>query len=242
MATSSDAPVALVTGCATGIGLSAVKLLVSRGYRVLMADWNYEKIAEESVALGSNTFAVRCDVSDWESQVAAFDKAIELWGRVDVVGANAGLPEQVPLLFDTGDVPKKPTTIVVDVDLVGVIYSVNLALHHFRKHGSGRGGRIVITSSQVGIHAFPTGPIYGAAKAGRVPPHIITPMENHMKAWTEFIETDIYGYVYEVDAGGLYNRTAPEYWSPEHQSWLGAPETQEMWRKVGTLGAADVEK
>src|SRR5690606_12963484 len=70
-----------------------------------------------------------------------------------------------PLLFETTDVPKKPTTVVVDVDLVGVIYSVNLALHYFRKNG-GKGGRIIITSSQVGIHPFPTGPIYGAAKAG----------------------------------------------------------------------------
>lgn len=74
------------------------------------------------------------------------------------------------------------------------------------------------------------------------PKHIITPMENHMRAWTEFIDNNIHGYVYEVDAAGLYNRTAPEYWSPEHQSWLGAPETQEMWRKVGTLGAAEVDK
>lgn len=74
------------------------------------------------------------------------------------------------------------------------------------------------------------------------PEHILTPMENHMAAWSEFINKDIHGYVYEVDAGGLYNRLAPEYWSPEHQSWLGSPETEEMWRKVGNLGEAELSK
>lgn len=165
MAPPSENPVAIVTGSASGIGLAAVKLLLSRGYRVMMADWNYEKCVEESAALGPNTHAMKCDVSSWEGQLQVFEKTFDLWGRVDLVGANAGLPEQVPLLFETSDVPQKPSTIVVDVDLVGVLYSVNLALHYFRKNG-GKGGKIVITSSQVGIHAFPTGPIYGAAKAG----------------------------------------------------------------------------
>lgn len=165
MAPPIDGPVAIVTGSASGIGLAAVKLLVSRGYRVMMADWNYEKCAEESAALGPCTQAIKCDVSSWESQLQVFEKTVDLWGKVDLVGANAGLPEQVPLLFETSNVPKKPTTVVVDVDLVGVIYSVNLALHYFRKNED-KGGKIIITSSQVGIHAFPTGPIYGAAKAG----------------------------------------------------------------------------
>lgn len=102
-----------------------------------------------------------------------------------------------------------------------------------------------LAEEKIFINTFCPGlTISGITKVGTsiYPEKIITPMENHMKAWTEFIEKDIHGYVYEVDAGGLYNRTAPEYWSPEYQSWLGSPETQEMWRKVGTLGAADVEK
>lgn len=165
MAPPIETPVAIVTGSASGIGLAAVKLLVSHGYHVMMADWNYEKCAEESTALGPNTHAMKCDVSSWEDQLHVFEKTFDLWGRVDLVGANAGLPEQIPLLFETSDVPTKPSTLVIDVDLVAVLYSVNLALYYFRKNG-GKGGKIIITSSQVGIHPFPTGPIYGAAKAG----------------------------------------------------------------------------
>ncbi|KAI1856384.1 hypothetical protein JX265_011631 [Neoarthrinium moseri] len=270
------APVAIVTGSASGIGLAAAKFLVGRGYRVMMADWDYDRVVTESAGIGPSTAAIKCDVSSWESQLAAFEKTIELWGRVDVVAANAGIPEQVPLLFETGSTPTKPNTIVVDVDLTGALYSVSLAIYFFRRN-EGRGGKIIITSSQVGIHPFPTGPIYGAAKAGTIhlvrsmapklaqekiylntfapgltisaitavgesvyPKHIITPMENHMKAIGEFIDKDIFGYVYEVDAGGLHHRKDPEYLSPEHQTWLGAPETQEMWKKAGTLGSANL--
>lgn len=165
MSPSDNAPVAIVTGSASGIGLAAVKFLVSCGYRVMMADWNYEKALQESKLLGSSTAAIKCDVSSWQSQLEAFEKTVALWGRVDLVGANAGIPDQLPSLFETGDKPTKPTTLVVDVDLVGAIYSVHLALYFMRKNER-KGGKIIITASQVGIHPYPFGPIYGAAKAG----------------------------------------------------------------------------
>lgn len=160
MAASSDLPVAIVTGAASGIGLNLSKLLVSRGWRVVMAD-----IAKECEGLGPNALFCRCDVLDWESQLNVFETAVKTWGRVDFVAANAGLPEQVPLFTETGDVPKKPSTIVLDVDLKAVVYSTNLALFYMRRNG-GRGGKIVVTASQAGIYGLPTGPIYAAAKAG----------------------------------------------------------------------------
>ena len=158
-------PVAIITGAASGIGLAVAGFLVSRHYHVMMADLNYEKCLLESTRLGSNTRAVKCDVSSWESQLEAFEKTFELWGRVDVVGANAGILEGPPMLFQTGDKPHKPSTTVIDVNLKSVIYSINLALY-FMRQNAGQAGRIVVTSSQVGIHPFPYGPIYGAAKAG----------------------------------------------------------------------------
>lgn len=165
MTTSVDGPVAIVTGSASGIGLAAAKMLVSRGYHVMMADWNYDLALKESVNIGHFAEAIKCDVSSWESQLAVFEKTIKLWGKIDVVCANAGIPEQVPSLFQTEEIPSKPNTLVIDVDLKAVIYSVNLSLYFLRKNKV-PGGHIIITSSQVGIHPFPTGPIYGAAKAG----------------------------------------------------------------------------
>lgn len=165
---SSGSNVAIVTGAASGIGLAAAEMLLGRGYKVMMADWNYELATKQATRLGPNAVAFKCDVSSWENQLEVFEKTVEEWGKVDVVVANAGIPEQVPMLFETGSTPAKPNTVVVNVDLVGALYSVNLALFFLRKN-EGRGGRIIITSSQVGIHPFPTGPIYGAAKAGVSP-------------------------------------------------------------------------
>ncbi|KIX97753.1 uncharacterized protein Z520_06531 [Fonsecaea multimorphosa CBS 102226] len=165
MASTTEKPVAIVTGAASGIGLNLSKLLVSRGWRVVMADVN-EKLGKlQSNALGPETLFSKCDVSDWDSQCRTFESAVQKWGRIDFVAANAGLPEQVPLLTITGDSPKKPSTLVLDVDLKAVIYSVNLALFYMRQNG-GKGGKIVVTASQAGIYGLPTGPIYAAAKAG----------------------------------------------------------------------------
>lgn len=88
-----DAPVAIITGSASGTGLAVVKMLVSRGYGVMMADWNYKKCSQESAPLGPSTAAVKCDVSSWHDQLEVFGKTVELWGEVDLVGANAGIPE-----------------------------------------------------------------------------------------------------------------------------------------------------
>ena len=169
----SQKPVAVITGAASGIGLAVAEFLVSRQYCVMMADLNYEKCLLESTRLGSDRRAAKCDVSSWESQLETFEKTFELWGRVDVVAANAGILEEAPMLFQTGDKPHKPSTTVFDVDLKSAVYSINLALYFMRKNAS-EGGRIVVTSSQVGIHPFPYGPIYGAAKAGVRYPYRLT--------------------------------------------------------------------
>lgn len=158
-------PVAIVTGAASGIGLNLSKLLISRGWRVAMADTNEKAGTAESAALGPQALFVRCDVSDWDSQSRMFEITAQKWGRIDFVAVNAGLPEQVPLMTVTGDAPKRPSTLVLDVDLKAVIYSVNLSLFYLRQN-RGKGGKIVVTASQAGIYGFPMGPIYAAAKAG----------------------------------------------------------------------------
>lgn len=172
---SDDSPVAIITGSASGIGLAVTKLLVSRGWRVMMADWNAELCSRESAALGPATAFLQCDVTSWEDQAAVFKATLARWGRLDLFAANAGVPEQVPLLFEKieGDEPQKPSTLVVDVDYSGAIYGVSLALFYLRRNG-GRGGKIVVTASQVGIHAWPYGPVYGGAKAAVS--HLLPPL------------------------------------------------------------------
>jgi 15-hydroxyprostaglandin dehydrogenase (NAD) len=75
---------------------------------------------------------------------------------------------------DTEDdgTPPQPDTLVIDVDLIGIIWSSYLALNYFRKNASG-GGKLVMTSSSAGIYAISEIPLYAAAKhgvcGGRIP-------------------------------------------------------------------------
>lgn len=61
-----------------------------------------------------------------------------------------------------------------------------------------------------------------------LPPTKVSPMENHLKAVEEFLDTNIFGATIESDSGGLYNRKRPEPWSPEHQSWVYVQEESEI--------------
>lgn len=65
---------------------------------------------------------------------------------------------------DAGDVvPPEPDTLVIDVDLKGVIWSSYLALHFFRRNAS-RSGKLVMTASSAGLYPMPEAPLYSAAK------------------------------------------------------------------------------
>ena len=70
--------------------------------------------------------AQKTDVTSWEDQVSLFAFAVATYGVVDVVVANAGIPEVGPL-DNVGDAlfaqPQKPTLKTVDVNTTGLIYS-----------------------------------------------------------------------------------------------------------------------
>lgn len=66
----------------------------------------------------------KVDVSDWESQAAAFESVIAQQGRVDVVFANAGITEKGSLLPEKDGKLTKPELATVNVNFVGAMYSM----------------------------------------------------------------------------------------------------------------------
>ncbi|KAI9837324.1 MAG: hypothetical protein M1819_000398 [Sarea resinae] len=182
-ASESSKPVAIVTGAASGIGLEVTKLLLARNYTVVLADLNEALGKQQSELLGPHTSFVACDSSSWESQVAVFKATFARFGRVDFVAANAGIAESPPSVY--GDKaaaaaaalqgkqhdlePTKPNLKVVDVNLVGVIYTVSLAAQYMRLNAAPRaGGKIVVTASALGIHPMPAMPLYTTTKHGLI--------------------------------------------------------------------------
>lgn len=93
------------------------------------------------------------------------------WSRLDVLVANAGGLDQDSKYIlrhrDAGvhTLPPEPDTVCTDIDFKGLIYGTTLATHFMRYNAKGKGGKIIVTGSMLGIYACATFPEYCAAKA-----------------------------------------------------------------------------
>ncbi|KAG4432257.1 hypothetical protein IFR05_012263 [Cadophora sp. M221] len=125
---SNQNKTAYVTGGASGIGKALVGMLVEKGARVCIADFNIEAAKEWASELNQkhgndNVWAMEVDVSSWESQVAAFEEAVKVFGRIDYVFPVAGIGERraLPNRPNATGPFEKPDFAVMDVDGIGMI-------------------------------------------------------------------------------------------------------------------------
>ncbi|KAI1103034.1 NAD(P)-binding protein [Jackrogersella minutella] len=166
----------VVTGGASGLGLSMVEHFASQGHTVTIFDVNTQaghKAAAELTAKHPDTVHFKfCNVTSWDSQATAFREVYEKEGRVDIVMANAGISEQgvSSLTLVDEEEPSQPRLRVLEVNLTGIIYTVKLGTHYIKKNTpdpvTGSRGCIICTASNAGIYPFPTAPVYSASKAG----------------------------------------------------------------------------
>src|SRR5580658_3419436 len=89
--------IAVVTGGSTGIGLATAKLFADEGARVYITGRREAELKKAVEEIGKGAIGVRGDVSDLASLDALYAKIQEQSGRVDVLFANAGVGEFVPL-------------------------------------------------------------------------------------------------------------------------------------------------
>ncbi|KAK1455612.1 hypothetical protein CMEL01_04372 [Colletotrichum melonis] len=175
MAVGTTPKSVIVTGGASGIGLTIVRHFASQGGKVAIFDVNAasgKSIASDvaSEYPQSTVTFHQCDVSSWKEQAQAFSDVYDAFGRINIVFANAGIAEGMSNALATinPDAPQEPNLKVVAVDLNGVIYSVKLAIHYISKNEISEGSRgcIICTASDAALYPFPVGPMYAAAKAG----------------------------------------------------------------------------
>jgi 15-hydroxyprostaglandin dehydrogenase (NAD) len=155
--------VALVTGGASGIGKATVVALAGRGASVVVVDRDEDGARHTIDLAGGSTDVVfqRCDVTNGEQLKAAFDAAVERFGRIDVVANIAGIGDGDLFADDPGDWRR-----VIDIDLTAVIDGTRLAVLAMRR--SGHGGVVVNLASLIGLYPMAAAPVYSAAKAGVV--------------------------------------------------------------------------
>ena len=137
----ADGTRVVVTGASRGIGATIADAFEARGC---------------TVGRVSRSGALAADVADRESIAGA----IEGFGAVDVLVANAGIAHYMPFT----EMPTETIEQLTQVNWLGTVYTVQAALPGMLERGR---GHIVIVSSGAGIRSFPGAAVYGATKAAQ---------------------------------------------------------------------------
>jgi NAD(P)-dependent dehydrogenase (short-subunit alcohol dehydrogenase family) len=148
---------ALITGGNSGIGLATARLFVQEGANVVITGRNPETLAAAARELGPKAITVAGDVTDTEAVKRAVAAAVERFGGLNVLFANAGIGAATPLGNTTPEVFEK----VLRTNLTSVFFTIQAALPHLKQ-----GSSIVLNSSVHAVLGAPGYSAYAASKAG----------------------------------------------------------------------------
>ncbi len=154
----ADAGVVLITGASSGIGAETARQAVQSGRRVVLAARREDDLAALAQELGGEThaLAVRCDVSEWDDVQALAAAALDHFGRIDVVFANAGFGANRGFLSESVEHWRS----MILTNVLGVALTIRATLPHLLERGD---GHYVLTGSVAGRRTIP-GSLYGATK------------------------------------------------------------------------------
>jgi NADP-dependent 3-hydroxy acid dehydrogenase YdfG len=150
-------PVLLITGASSGIGAATARLAVDR-YRLVLAARRREALDQLAAELGGagSALAVECDVTKWDQVEALAAQALEEFGRIDAVFANAGFGATRGFLEES---PEHWQSMVL-TNVLGPALTIRATLPHLLERGD---GHYLITSSVAGRRPLP-GSMYSATK------------------------------------------------------------------------------
>lgn len=151
--------VAVITGGAGGIGRATARLFLEEGARVLLVDLNEAALQDTVQTLGSKEVSyMAADITQPEPVQKYVNTAVERYGGVDVLLANAGVEGVVQPITDF---PIDVFDQVMAVNVRGVWLSLKYVIPVMQSRG---GGSIVITSSVAGIRGTPGLSAYNTSK------------------------------------------------------------------------------
>lgn len=165
--------VAVVTGAGGGLGREHALLLASRGAAVVVNDLGgsvdgqgsnvsaADAVVAEIEAAGGVAVAEHSSVADPEGGAAIVEKALDTYGRLDIVINNAGILRDKSF----ANMDSSLMNPVLDVHLLGAFYVTRPAFVHMKEQGY---GRILFTTSGSGVMGNFGQANYGAAKMGLI--------------------------------------------------------------------------
>ncbi|MBE95721.1 SDR family oxidoreductase [Marinobacter sp.] len=150
-------PVLLITGASSGIGAATARAAAENGYRVVLAARSEDSLQSLKEELGGDrAISVQCDVQSSEDQKAMVERALEAFGQIDAVFANAGRGGS-PGGFSGADTDAWRDMILTNV------YGVGLTLQHCLPALKESRGHLLLTGSAAGRTTIP-GSMYSATK------------------------------------------------------------------------------
>jgi NADP-dependent 3-hydroxy acid dehydrogenase YdfG len=150
--------VLLITGASSGIGAQTARRAAEAGWRVVLGARRRDPLEELARELGGDerALAARCDVTEWEEVEALARAAIDRFGAIDAVFANAGFGARRGFLEESPEYWRS----MVLTNVLGVALTIRATLPHMLERDA---GHYLITSSVAGRRALP-GSLYSATK------------------------------------------------------------------------------
>ncbi|AFJ61473.1 MULTISPECIES: SDR family NAD(P)-dependent oxidoreductase [Bacillus] len=152
-----EGKIALVTGGTSGIGLAAAQKFVNEGAYVYITGRRQNELDKAVNQIGKNVTGVQGDISKLEDLDKLYDIIKQEKGKLDILFANAGIGNFLPL----GEITEEQVDRTFDINVKGTIFTVQKALSLFPD----KAGSIIVTGSTAGSIGNPAFSVYGASKA-----------------------------------------------------------------------------
>lgn len=169
--------VVLITGAARGIGAGVARELAGRGAKLALVGLEADELAKVAADCGPDAGWWEADVTRWEDLERAVAGAVEKFGRIDVVLANAG----IAATGFTRSIDRKAFERVIEVNLLGVWRTVRVTLPHLIE---AKGYALLVSSAAAIVH-IPGNAAYSAAKAG------VEAFANSLRAEVKHLGVDV---------------------------------------------------
>ncbi len=152
-----DGYVVAITGASSGIGAAAARALAARGAKVVLGARRKERLIDLVEELGDSALAVEMDVRKPEDAETLVQAAVDTFGRIDCLVANAGVGWYGSILDHTDE----ELADMLDTNIAGTLWPVRSAVRRMLPQGS---GDIVIVSSVAGTTGRGNEAVYAATK------------------------------------------------------------------------------
>ncbi|MNE20284.1 Diacetyl reductase [(S)-acetoin forming] [compost metagenome] len=148
--------IALVTGGSTGIGLATAQELATQGAKVYLTGRRQQELDDAVALVGTSATGIRADASRLDDLDKVYAQIAEESGRLDILFANAGGGDMLPL----GAITEEHFDRIFGTNVRGVLFTVQKALPLLSA-----GSSIILTASTVSVKGTANFSVYSASKA-----------------------------------------------------------------------------